>query len=95
MKYITFIFSSKESSTIYFNQGRILWSQKKLKSKVTNGFTRRDFLKAGAAGAAGLGLSSWVFTPFTYGAEKPIKIGMIQEHDGRGHRIRLLDGQGG
>jgi branched-chain amino acid transport system substrate-binding protein len=52
---------------------------RKIEEKVTNGFTRRDFLKAGAAGAAGLGLSSWVFTPFTYGAEKPIKIGMIQE----------------
>jgi branched-chain amino acid transport system substrate-binding protein len=52
---------------------------KKSEGKVTNGLSRRNFLKAGVAGAAGLGLSSWVFTPFTYGAEKPIKIGMIQE----------------
>jgi branched-chain amino acid transport system substrate-binding protein len=43
------------------------------------GIKRRDFLKASLAGAAGLGLSSWVVTPFTYGAEKPIKIGQIQE----------------
>ena len=42
-------------------------------------FSRRDFLKTTALGAAGLGLSSWAFTPFTYAAEKPIKIGMIQE----------------
>jgi branched-chain amino acid transport system substrate-binding protein len=52
---------------------------RRIEGKVANGFTRRDFLKAGAAGAAGLGLSSWVFTPFTYGAEKPIKLGQIQE----------------
>lgn len=43
------------------------------------GIKRRDFIKTTLAGAAGLGLSSWVVTPFTYGAEKPIKIGMIQE----------------
>ena len=42
-------------------------------------FSRRDFLKTTALGAAGLSLSSWAFTPFTYAAEKPIKIGMIQE----------------
>jgi branched-chain amino acid transport system substrate-binding protein len=43
------------------------------------GIKRRDFIKTTLAGAAGLGLSSWVVTPFTYGAEKPIKIGQIQE----------------
>jgi branched-chain amino acid transport system substrate-binding protein len=41
--------------------------------------SRRNFLKTSALGAAGLSLSSWAFTPFTYGAEKPIKIGMINE----------------
>lgn len=41
--------------------------------------SRRNFLKTTALGAAGLSLSSWAFTPFTYAAEKPIKIGMIQE----------------
>ena len=43
------------------------------------GFPAATFSRPARPGAAGLGLSSWVFTPFTYGAEKPIKIGMIQE----------------
>jgi branched-chain amino acid transport system substrate-binding protein len=51
----------------------------KEKGLVDQEISRRNFLKATALGAAGLSLSSWVFTPFTYGAEKPIKIGMIQE----------------
>ena len=49
------------------------------KGILNKGFSRRDFLKTTALGAAGLSLSSWAFTPFTYAAEKPIKIGMIQE----------------
>lgn len=43
-------------------------------------FSRRDFIKTTALGAAGLGLSSWLTVPFTYGAEPPIRIGMFQEY---------------
>ena len=42
--------------------------------------SRRDFIKTTAVGAAGLGLSSWLTVPFTYGAEPPIKIGMFNEY---------------
>ena len=42
--------------------------------------SRRDFIRTAALGAAGIGLGSLSFAPFTYGAERPIKIGMIQEY---------------
>ncbi|MBI5905670.1 MAG: ABC transporter substrate-binding protein, partial [Deltaproteobacteria bacterium] len=42
--------------------------------------SRRDFIRTTAAGAAGLAVGSLPFAPFTYGAEKPIRIGMIQEN---------------
>src|SRR5512135_586923 len=44
--------------------------------------SRRDFIKTTTLGAAGLSLGSWAPVPFTYGAEAPIKIGMIQEVTG-------------
>ncbi|MGE5753474.1 MAG: ABC transporter substrate-binding protein [Deltaproteobacteria bacterium] len=42
--------------------------------------SRRDFIRTTALGTAGLAFGSLVFSPFTYGAEKPIRIGMIQEY---------------
>jgi branched-chain amino acid transport system substrate-binding protein len=45
-----------------------------------SGLSRRDFLRTTALGAAGLGLGSLSFAPFTYGAEKPIRLGMLQEN---------------
>ena len=57
--------------------------EKKSKKKVgilKKEISRRDFIKTTALGTAGLGLSSWLTVPFTYGAEPPIKIGMFQEN---------------
>lgn len=54
-------------------------NENKPSQEIEKGFSRRDFLKTTVAGAAGLSLASWAFTPFTYGAEKPIKLGAIQE----------------
>jgi len=42
--------------------------------------SRRDFLRTTAMGAAGFAVGSLPFAPFTYGASKPIRIGMIQEN---------------
>ena len=42
--------------------------------------SRRDFLRTTAVGAAGFAVGSLPFAPFTYGASKPIRIGMIQEN---------------
>lgn len=42
--------------------------------------SRRDFIRTTALGTAGLAFGSLSFAPFTYGAEKPIRIGMIQEN---------------
>jgi len=42
--------------------------------------SRRDFIKTTALGAVGLTLGSGHFVPFTYGAEPPFKLGMIQEY---------------
>lgn len=42
--------------------------------------SRRDFIRAAALGTAGMALGPVSFAPFTYGAEKPIRIGMIQEY---------------
>jgi len=57
---------------------------KKLKQKdkgiLKKEISRRDFIRTTALGAAGLSLSSWASVPFTYGAEPPFKLGMIQEY---------------
>ena len=42
--------------------------------------SRREFIKTAAVGTAGLTLGSLSFSPFVFGAEKPIRIGMIQEY---------------
>jgi len=55
-------------------------SKKKVEGILKKEISRRDFIKTTALGTAGLGLSSWLTVPFTYGAEPPIKIGMFQEY---------------
>jgi branched-chain amino acid transport system substrate-binding protein len=55
-------------------------SKRKEKGMLKKEISRRDFIKTTAMGAAGLGLSSWLTVPFTYGAEPPIKIGMFNEY---------------
>ena len=55
-------------------------SKKKVEGILKKEISRRDFIKTTALGAAGFSLSSWAPVPFTYGAEAPIKIGMIQEY---------------
>lgn len=55
-------------------------SKKKNKGILGKEVSRRDFIKTTALGAAGLGVSSWLTVPFTYGAEPPIKIGMFNEY---------------
>ena len=42
--------------------------------------SRRDFLRTTSVGAAGFAVGSLPVAPFTYGASKPIRIGMIQEN---------------
>lgn len=55
-------------------------SKRKENGMLKKEISRRDFIKTTAMGAAGLGLSSWLTVPFTYGAEPPIRIGMFQEY---------------
>jgi branched-chain amino acid transport system substrate-binding protein len=55
-------------------------SKKKAEGILKKEISRRDFIKTTALGAAGFGLSSWAPVPFTYGAEPPIKIGMLNEY---------------
>jgi branched-chain amino acid transport system substrate-binding protein len=55
-------------------------SKKKVEGVLKKEISRRDFIKTTALGAAGLSLSSWAPVPFTYGAEPPFKLGMIQEY---------------
>jgi len=54
--------------------------KKKNKAILNKEVSRRDFIKTTGLGVAGLGLSSWLTVPFTYGAEPPIKIGMFNEY---------------
>jgi len=55
-------------------------SKKKAEVVLKKEISRRDFIKTTALGAAGLSLSSWAPVPFTYGAQPPIKIGMLNEY---------------
>ncbi len=55
-------------------------TKKKVRGVLNREVSRRDFIKTTALGAAGLGVSSWLTVPFTYGAEPPIKIGMFNEY---------------
>ena len=53
---------------------------KKSQGVLTKEVSRRDFLKTSAVGAAGLTMGSMAFAPFTYGAKKPIKLGLLAEY---------------
>jgi branched-chain amino acid transport system substrate-binding protein len=54
--------------------------KRKIREILGNEISRRDFIRTTAMGTAGLAFGSLSFSPFTYGAEKPIRIGMIQEN---------------